>query len=86
MRRLVFSIGEIAGESGVEGEVVRLWVEAGVPVGKVRAGRPERPSQIHHDDVCAILYVFSVPGRVKGCQREYEKNDRHEGEVRWISK
>ncbi|MBM3966012.1 MAG: hypothetical protein FJ308_13260 [Planctomycetes bacterium] len=63
-----------------------LNVKTGVPMGKVGAGGPERPSQVHHDDIRAIFDILSVPGRVNGCEREHEKNDRHECESTRISK
>ena len=66
IRRLARTVRQEAGEPGVKADVVRLGVEARVPVREVGARGPPRPAQVHHHDVGAVRDVLGIPGAVRG--------------------
>jgi hypothetical protein len=69
---LVISVGQVACKSSVKGNVVGFGIKTGIPIGEVRSGWPKGPAQIHHDDICPIFDLFTVPGRLDWAQGEHK--------------
>ena len=65
-------------DAGVETEVVRLGIEAGVPVCVVGSRRPPGPAQVHHHDVRAVFDVLVIPRRPQAARRQKNKGRQRE--------